>query len=71
MLASVNKEDGGIYTIYVCQTCQDLVHEFTTRFEGSEWLYQHSAVSGQLSPSETPEQLLEDLRKRKLNPANP
>ncbi|CAG5001812.1 hypothetical protein DYBT9275_02746 [Dyadobacter sp. CECT 9275] len=64
MLASTNKEDGQIYTLYICQTCVDVIHEFP-HFEGSEWLYEHETIREALAPGQTPEQLLEDLRNSK------
>lgn len=71
MLASKNKDEGEIYTIYVCMACRDIVNEFTAQFEGSEWLYEGGTVRESLSPGQTPEQLLEELRERKRQTAKP
>lgn len=65
MLASTNTSEGSIYTLYVCTTCKDLYSEFPARFEGSEWLMESEGIRDCLLASQTPEELLSELRKQR------
>lgn len=66
MLASTNVDEGQIYTLYVCETCDALYTEFPARFEGNDWLMEAEGIRDSLNPGETPESLLAELRSRKM-----
>lgn len=70
MLASTNTSEGDIYTLHVCTTCNDLYNEFPVKFEGGEWLMESEGILDCLAVSQTPEDLLSELRAQrdKTNP---
>lgn len=59
MRYEVNKDDGDFYTIYICNTCLDIM-ELSTEYE-----WESGYVDNQLENSQTPEELLICLKRYK------
>lgn len=61
MLTQVNTCGGDINTWRTCSTCTVLIEKYSERFINDENVYPEGCVSEELSPGQTPEDLLKEL----------
>lgn len=65
MFMGTYRDEGRIYNLHTCTTCNTLLTVFEYGYDDNENGFLPGCVGEGLSPGQTPEMLLEELRNKK------